>query len=71
MEVRKFNVLNNIIYRYKLLKSKTVENEDDSTSSDSYTEKIPSFQIIDKFNKTMIIIKELKGKCKNIYLIKI
>ena len=68
MEVRKFNVINNIIYRYKLLKSKILENEDDSTSSDSYTEKIPSFQILDKFNKTMSIIKELKGKCKKIFI---
>ena len=50
------------------MKSKNVENEDDSTSSDSYTEKIPSFQILDKFNKTMRIIKELKGKCKKIFI---
>ena len=66
MEARKLLILINKIsyYRYKLLKSKTSDNEDDSTSSDSYTEKIPSSQITDKFNKTKSIIKELKEKCK-------
>ena len=51
------------INRYKLLKSKIAENEDDSTSSDSYTEKIPSITLTDKFNKIMSTIKELKEKC--------
>jgi len=51
-------------YRYKLLKSKGVENEDDSTSSDSYTEKVLSFIIIEKFNKIKGIIRELREKCK-------
>jgi len=46
------------------LKSKTLENEDDSTSSDSYTEKVPSIIIIEKFNKINSFIKELKDKCK-------
>ena len=51
-------------FRYKLLKSKALENEDDSTSSDSYTEKVPSIIIIEKFNKINSLIKELKEKCK-------
>ncbi len=46
------------------MKSKTLENEDDSTSSDSYTEKVPSIIIIEKFNKINSFIKELKDKCK-------
>ena len=46
------------------MKSKNVENEDDSTSSDSYTEKVPSSAIIEKYNKTINIIKELNEKCK-------
>lgn len=40
------------------------DNEDDSTSSDSYTEKIPSSTIIDKFNKIVGLINELNEKCK-------
>ena len=51
-------------YRYKLLKSKGMENEDDSTSSDSYTEKLLSILIIEKFNKINGIIRELREKCK-------
>ena len=51
-------------YRYKLLKSKGMENEDDSTSSDSYTEKLLSIIIIEKFNKINGIIRELREKCK-------
>ena len=46
------------------MKSKNAENEDDSTSSDSYTEKVPSSSIIEKYNKTINIIKELNEKCK-------
>jgi hypothetical protein len=46
------------------LKSKGLENEDDSTSSDSYTEKVLSIIIIEKFNKINGIIRELREKCK-------
>jgi hypothetical protein len=46
------------------LKSKGLENEDDSTSSDSYSEKVLSIIIIEKFNKINGIIKELREKCK-------
>jgi hypothetical protein len=46
------------------LKSKGMENEDDSTSSDSYTEKLLSIIIIEKFNKINGIIRELREKCK-------
>ena len=42
-------------FRYKLLKSKALENEDDSTSSDSYTEKVPSIIIIEKFNSITLV----------------
>ena len=47
-----------------------MEMEDDSTSSDSYTEKVPSFIILEKFNKITEIIKDLNEKCNynyNIY----
>lgn len=67
MVARQFIKLYNIFkffYRYKLLKSKIAENEDDSTSSDSYTEKIPSSLLMEKFNKILGIIKELKDNCK-------
>ena len=57
-----------MIYRYSILKSKSIEAEDDSTSSDSYTEKIPSFIILEKFNKITEIINDLDQKC-NLYYI--
>ena len=54
--------------RYCILKSKSTEIEDDSTSSDSYTEKIPSLIILEKFHKITEIIKDLNEKCNyNIY----
>ena len=52
-----------MFYRYNIIKSKSNELEDDSTSSDSYTEKIPSFIILEKFNKITEIIKDLNNKC--------
>jgi hypothetical protein len=51
------------------LKSKGLENEDDSTSSDSYSEKVLSIIMIEKFNKINGIIKELREKCKIFYII--
>ena len=56
-----------MFYRYNIIKSKSNELEDDSTSSDSYTEKIPSFIILEKFNKITEIIKDLNTKCNFIY----
>ena len=50
-------------YRYRLLKSKSQEIEDDSTSSDSYSEKVPSTIIMEKFSKIVEIIKDLNEKC--------
>ena len=52
-----------MFYRYNIIKSKSNELEDDSTSSDSYTEKIPSFIILEKFNKITEIINDLNQKC--------
>jgi hypothetical protein len=52
-------------YRYKLLKSAGPEIEDDSTSSDSYIEKIPSSGIVEKYSKITNLIKDLNIKCKS------
>ena len=52
-------------YRYKLLKSAGPEIEDDSTSSDSYIERVPSSGILEKYNKITSLIKDLNVKCKS------
>jgi hypothetical protein len=53
-----------LIYLFSPTKSKANEIEDDSTSSDSYNEKIPSVIILEKFFKIKEIIKDLNEKCK-------
>ncbi len=58
-----------IFYRYRLLKSKSLEIEDDSTSSDSYSEKVPSTIIMEKFTKIVEIIKDLNEQCNIKYIL--
>jgi hypothetical protein len=57
-----------LIYIFSSPKSKANEIEDDSTSSDSYIEKIPSFIILEKFHKITDIMKDLNEKCKITYI---
>ena len=66
--VNNFLFLYYLIYIFSSLKSKANEIEDDSTSSDSYIEKIPSFIILEKFHKITDIMKDLIEKCKITYI---
>ena len=66
--VNDFLFLYYLIYLFSPTKSKANEIEDDSTSSDSYNEKIPSVIILEKFFKIKEIIKDLNEKCKITYI---